>query len=198
MSITHYFDGYHDIRISAGQPILHQGDECLNYFLLKSGSVRLFTRSPSGREVTLYHVQANNICVLTTSCLLGDRRFPAEAVAETDLIVRLMPKARFDDLMETAPAFRNSVFQSFAKRMDNLIRTIEKLALEPIDVRIAKYLLSFGSDRVRTTHQLMAAEVGTAREVVTRHIKKLSARGFIESQRGAIRIIDASALEKLT
>ena len=198
MSIASYFDGYQDLQIPAGSPVLHQGDECLNYFLLKAGSVRLFTRSASGREVTLYHVQPDNICVLTTSCLLGGRRFPAEAVADTDLTVRMMPRARFEDLMETAPDFRNAVFQSLASRMDSLIQTIEKLALEPIDVRIAKYLLSFDSSLVRTTHQLMASEVGTAREVVSRHLKQLADRGMIQPERGAIRIVDPDALSELT
>lgn len=198
MSIAHYFNGYHDIRIPAGQPVLHQGDECLNYFLLTAGSVRLFTRSASGREVTLYHVRPDSICVLTTSCLLGGRRFPAEAVADTDLRVRMMPKARFDDLMETAPSFRDAVFQSLAQRMDSLIQTIEKLALEPIDVRIAKYLLSFDTALIQTTHQLVASEVGTAREVVSRHLKQLADKGMIQPERGAIRILDPDALAKLT
>ena len=198
MSIARYFDGYHEITIPAGYPVLHQGDECLNYFLLRSGSVRLFTRAASGREVTLYHVRPDNICVLTTSCLLGGRRFPAEAVAESELKVRMMPKARFDDLMETAPGFRNAVFQSLAQRMDSLIQTIEKLALQPIDVRIAQYLLSFDTTLVRTTHQLIASEVGTAREVVSRHLKQMADRNLIQPERGAIRILDPGALAKLT
>ncbi|MFC4257751.1 Crp/Fnr family transcriptional regulator [Marinobacter lacisalsi] len=198
MSIAAFFDGYHDIRIPAGHPVLHQGDECLNYFVLRSGSVRLFTRSANGREVTLYHVRPDSICVLTTSCLLGGRRFPAEAVAETELIVRMMPKSRFDKLMETAPDFRNAVFQSLAQRMDSLIQTIEKLALQPIDVRIAQYLLSFDTALVHCTHQLIAAEVGTAREVVSRHLKQLADRGLIQAERGTIRILDPDALAKLT
>ncbi|GGY62029.1 Crp/Fnr family transcriptional regulator [Marinobacter zhanjiangensis] len=198
MSIARYFDGYQDIRIPAGHPMLHQGDECLHYFVLTSGSVRLFTRSASGREVTLYHVRPDDICVLTTSCLLGGRRFPAEAVADSELTVRMMPKVRFDDLMENAPGFRNAVFQSLSQRMDSLIQTIEKLALQPIDVRIANYLLSFDSDLVRTTHQLIASEVGTAREVVSRHLKQLASRGMIQPERSAIRILDPDALAKLT
>lgn len=111
MAIARYFDGYHDIRVPAGHSILHQGDECLNYFLLRSGSVRLFTRGSNGREVTLYHVRPDSMCVLTTSCLLGQRRFPAEAVAETDLSVRMMPKARFDDLINSAPPIPRCGFQ---------------------------------------------------------------------------------------
>ena len=198
MSIARYFDGYQDISIPAGHPMLHQGDECLNYFVLTSGSVRLFTRSASGREVTLYHVRPDDICVLTTSCLLGGRRFPADAVTDTKVTVRMMPKARFDDLMETASGFRKAVFQSLAQRMDSLIQTIEKLALQPIDVRIAHYLLSFDAALVSTTHQLIAAEVGTAREVVSRHLKQLADRGLIQPERGTIRILDPDALAKLT
>ncbi len=198
MSIVHYFDGCQDIRIKAGKPMMHQGDDCLNYFLLKSGSVRLFTRSASGREVTLYHVGPESICVLTTSCMLSGRRFPAEAVAETDLVVRVMPKARFDNLMSTAAPFREVVFENLAQRMDSLVQTIEKLALEPIDARIAKFLLAQPGSSIKTTHQYIAAEVGTAREVVSRHIRSLSEQAIIESGRGMIRILDRDALAKLT
>lgn len=197
MSIAQYFDGCQEIDIKAGKPMMHQGDDCLNYFLLKSGSVRLFTRSAGGREVTLYHVGPESICVLTTSCMLSGRRFPAEAVAETDLVVREMTKARFDSLMNTAAPFREAVFENLAQRMDSLIQTIEKLALESIDVRIAKFLLAQQCSSIKTTHQYIAAEVGTAREVVSRHLRNLSKQSIIESGRGMIRILDRDALAKL-
>lgn len=82
--------------------------------------------------------------------------------------------------------------------MDSLIQTIEKLALEPIDVRIAKFLLAQGTPLVRATHQTIAAEVGTAREVVSRHLKRLADQAVLKVERGAIRILDPETLAKLT
>ena len=140
MSLEHYFSDYPVQQVPAGTQILHQGDECQNYFLLVAGSVKIFARSENGREVVLYHVAPGKICVLTTTCLLGDKRFPAEAVAESALSVRMMPKHRFDELMENSAQFRRQIFDNFSQRIGSLIETIEKLALETLEQRLTNDL----------------------------------------------------------
>lgn len=197
MALADFFDANQEMTLPAGQFVLHQGSECQHYFLLVSGSVRVFTRSASGREVVLYHITGGNICILTTTCLLANSRFPAEAEAETDLVVRMMSRRNFDQLMHTSSAFREEVFASFAGRIGHLIGTIEKLALENLETRLVKFLLAHDAEEISLTHQAVAAEVGSAREVVSRHLKRLEQRGLVALGRNRIRLLDRQALEQL-
>jgi CRP/FNR family transcriptional regulator, anaerobic regulatory protein len=197
VSLEHYFSDYPLQQIPSGTQILHQGDECQHYFMLIAGSVKIFARSVNGREVVLYHVAPGKICVLTTTCLLGNKRFPAEAVAESELSVRIMPKHRFDELMENSAEFRHQVFDNFGQRIGSLIETIEKLALETLEQRLAKYLLLQPCNPVQVTHQDIASEIGSAREVVSRHLKRFETLGFLKLDRGSIELLDRTALHHL-
>ncbi|EGG98271.1 transcriptional regulator2C Crp/Fnr family [gamma proteobacterium IMCC2047] len=145
----------------------------------------------------MYRVTPGDMCVLTTSCLFSREPFPAEAVAETDLTVRMMPKSQFDRLVNESAEFRELVFKSFGRRLANLIGTVEKLALESIEQRLAKYLLLQPVNPLAITHQDLALEIGTAREVVSRHLKRFEAEGWIQLGRGYIELLDRQALHYL-
>lgn len=181
-------------KIPAGAGIFHQGQVCENYFILMEGSARIFTRSVAGKEVVLYHVEPGDMCVLTTSCLLSSQTFPAEAVAESDMRVKVMPKKQFDELVDNCTEFREFVFKSFGSRLTNLIGTIEKLALESIEQRLAKFLLLQPDNHITTTHQQVALEIGSAREVVSRHLKRFESEGWITLGRGHIQLLDRQSL----
>lgn len=183
-----------EVNIPAGAGIFHQGQVCENYFILVEGGARIFTRSAAGKEVVLYRVEPGDMCVLTTSCLLSSQTFPAEAVAESDMRVKVMPKKQFDELVNDCPEFRGFVFKSFGSRLSNLIGTIEKLALESIEQRLAKYLLLQPDNHIVATHQQLALEIGSAREVVSRHLKRFESEGWITLGRGQIQLLDRQAL----
>lgn len=184
--------------IPAGTQIFQQGDNCSRYFVLIEGRARIFTRSVNGKEVNLYHVEAGGICVLTTACLLSNKAFPAEAVADTELRIRVLSKAKFDELMEQSEQFRSLVFEDFGQRMNGLIGTIQKLALETIEQRLAKYLLMRPDNIITATHKDIASEIGSAREVVSRHLKKFEDQSLVDLGRGQIQILDRKSLLELT
>lgn len=186
------------ISIAAGQQIFHQGDSCQQYFILTQGQARIFTRSSNGKEVILYQVSPGDICVLTTACLLGNEAFPAEALAETDLELRRLSKPEFEHLIDNHAEFRRFVFQGFGKRMNSLIATVQKLALETIEQRLAKHLLLQAHNPIETTHQAIAEQIGSAREVVSRHLKRFESEGLLGLGRGKIEILDRPRLFELT
>lgn len=197
MTLADFFDDHDTLTVPAGESILHQGDDCRHYFLVVSGSARVFTRSAGGREVVLYHINPGNVCILTTTCILGNRRFPAEAAAETGLTIRMMPRQTFEALMKSSPEFREQVFATLSGRIGDLIARIEKLTLETLETRLIKYLLEQPTDEIDRTHQAIASEVGSAREVVSRHLKRLETQGLITLGRNCIRITDRHALDRL-
>lgn len=185
------------VKIAAGQVIFHQGQACESYFVLVEGSAKVVARSAAGKEVVLYHVRPGDVCVLTTACLLGRENFPAEAIAETDMTLHMMPKRLFDELLDTSAEFRAKVFASFGERMAGLIKTIEKVALESIEQRLARFLLLQPDRHIQMTHQDLAQEIGSVREVVSRQLKRFEEQGALKLGRGSIEILDRDALYRL-
>lgn len=188
-----------DVRarhLPAGSVVFRQGDGCTALSIVDSGCIRVYARAPNGREVVLYRVQPGELCVLTTSCLLGRKPYPADAVAETDVVVRTLPEARFGALLATSEAFRAFVFENFGSRLSGLVQRIESVMLQPVEVRLIEWLLRAcdAQGRVRVTQQRLAEEIGTAREVVSRHLADLQGRSLVSVGRGCIDITDRHRL----
>lgn len=186
------------ITLQEGQRIFHQGQACEQYFILREGQARVFTRSANGKEVLLYHMNPGEICILTTACLLSNKSFPAEAIANSDLSTYVLNKAQFDAWLAESADFRQLIFSGFGQRLNGLIETISKLALEGIDQRLAKLLLRQEGMELAWTHQQIADDIGSAREVVSRHLKKMAEMQWVELGRGKLRILNRDALIKLS
>lgn len=186
----------HVLTLPAGTFAFRAGDACENYLLVLDGSVRVQKLAENGREITLYRLEGGDACVLTTSCLLAHERYPAEGVAETDVIAAAIPRPTFLHALDHSPGFRRFVFTGYGERLSDLILLVEEVAFGRIDSRLATRLLALAgeSDMVETTHQELAAELGTAREVVSRQLKDFERRGLVRLLRGRIQIIDRHTL----
>ena len=170
-----------------------------NMLFLLDGTVRVQQVSEGGREIVLYRIHAGESCVLTTACLLAYDHYAAEGIAETPVRAAALPRELFDDLVATSRDFRDFVFTAFAKRITDLFTVIEDVAFQRVDVRLAQRLLelSAGADRVAGTHQQLAVELGTAREVISRQLAEFARRRWVAPGRGEVRLIDRPALQAL-
>ncbi|MGE0079994.1 MAG: Crp/Fnr family transcriptional regulator [Thiohalomonadaceae bacterium] len=186
------------LALPAGAVAFRAGDACENYLLVLDGSVRVQKLAENGREITLYRLEGGDACVLTTSCLLARERYPAEGVAETEVVAAVVPMATFLRALDQSPGFRRFVFTAYGERLSDLILLVEEVAFGRIDGRLAARLLELagGADEVETTHQALAAELGTAREVVSRQLKDFERRGFVRLLRGRIQIVDGQSLKR--
>jgi CRP/FNR family transcriptional regulator len=189
------------VTLPAGQPVFHAGDACRAYLLVIEGRVPVRLVSEGGREITLYEVASGDSCVLTTACLLGDRAYNADAVAATEVRAAVFERAAFARAMERSATLRRFVFANLSQRLGTLIARVDDVAFGDIDRRLARALLGdaagAGTDDVRRTHEQLATEAGTAREVVSRHLKRFEAQGWVGLARGRIRIRDRAALRRL-
>lgn len=187
------------VRLPAGTRIFGPGQSPEAYLLLLEGTVRVQQVSDAGREIVLYRVSAGESCALTTACLMGYEEYQAEGIAETDVEAVAIPRATFDELIARSAAFRKFVFTAFSVRVTNLFRIIEEVAFARIDVRLAQRLLELGGEKghIDLTHQQLAAELGTAREVISRQLNEFQRRGWIATSRGAIDISRPDALRQL-
>jgi CRP/FNR family transcriptional regulator len=187
------------IELPARRTIFGPGQAPESFILLLDGTVRVHQVAESGREIVLYRVVAGESCPLTTACLMGYEDYAAEAVTETDIRAVAIPRATFDDLVATSAEFRRFVFTAFSRRVTNLFRVIEEVAFQRLDLRLAAKLLERAGEgaELTLTHQELAAELGTAREVVSRHLNELQRRGWIAAGRGRIEILNRAALQTL-
>ena len=187
------------MKLPAGSQIFGPGHAPTNYLLLTSGTVVVRQVSETGREIVLYRISAGESCALTTACLMGYEDYQAEGIAETDIDAVAIPRATFDDLIATSAAFRQFVFTAFSRRITDLFKIIDEVAFQRVDIRLAQRLLERSGDSttLQMTHQQLASELGTAREVVSRQLHEFQRRGWVVSGRGTIELSDRRALEAL-
>ena len=185
------------VTAPAGTVIFGPGKSPENMLFLLAGTVRVQQVSDTGHEIVLYRIEAGESCVLTTACLLAYDDYAATGIAGTDVRAAAVPRDVFDDLVAQSKSFRNFVFAAFSKRITDLFLMIDEVAFQRIDVRLADKLLklSHGDDRIATTHQKLAVELGTAREVVSRQLQEFQRRGWIAQARGAVMIADRAGLQ---
>lgn len=164
-----------------------------------SGTVRVQQLSAAGREIVLYRVHSGESCVLTTACLLAFENYSAEGIAETDLEAILIPRDDFDELMSMSREFRAYVFEAYSRRITDLFMVIEEIAFKRMDIRLAQRLIELkGADAaLHLTHQQLAIELGTAREVISRQLKEFERRGWVTLNRGVIVLRDLPAIRIL-
>ncbi|MBN8196790.1 Crp/Fnr family transcriptional regulator [Thalassospira povalilytica] len=167
--------------------------------LLLSGTVRVQKTSETGREIVLYRVHAGESCVLTTACLMAYEDYSAEGIAETGLQAVAIPRDVFDRMVADSPEFRQFVFMAYSRRMTDLFAVVEEIAFRRLDIRLAQKLIELSSEQqiIQTTHQKLAGELGTAREVISRQLAEFQRRGWIEQARGVIHILDRDQIKAL-
>lgn len=187
------------IRVPAGTQIFAPGQSSDNLLLLLEGTVRVQQKSETGREVFLYRVHAGESCVLTTACMLAHQEYSADGIAETDVSAVAIPRTTFDDLVAQSKTFRDFVFAAYSKRITDLFTLIDDIVFQRVDVRLASRLLELANqdDVVFATHAVLATELGTAREVISRILSEFQRRGWIEQSRGEVRLTGRSGLARL-
>jgi CRP/FNR family transcriptional regulator len=169
------------------------GHACQALPLVLSGAIRVFKRAENGREISLYRVQPGELCIVTVSCLLGGDAYPATGVAETAVTAISLPQPLFLRLTETHPPFRRAVFHLFAERLSGLMQLVEEIAFRKLDQRLAALLLARGPV-IQVSHQQLADELGSVREIVSRLLKQFEERGWIRLARERVELIDSAAL----
>ena len=187
------------VTVPEGTVIFGPGKSPDNLLLLLEGRVRVQQLSEAGREIVLYRVEAGQSCVLTTACLLAYEDYSAEGIAETDVRAAAIPRKVFDDLISRSVAFRNFIFTAYSRRITDLFLVIEEIAFQRLDIRLAEKLIELarGAGQIKATHQQLAAELGTAREVISRQLGEFQRRAWIRQARGVIDLLDVAAVEKL-
>lgn len=185
------------VQLPAGARAFRSGDLCGSYLWVTAGSVRIQLTAENGRDFVLYRVGSGESCVMTTSCLFEDQPYAAEGICETEVTAVAIPVAAFRTLLGASAIFRDVVLADYARRVGDLLMMLDQSASQSVTCRLARLLLARATrERVSATHQDLAAELGTAREVVSRHLKDLERRGVVALGRGWIEIRNQTDLRR--
>jgi CRP/FNR family transcriptional regulator len=185
----------HAVRVPAGTPLFREHDTCQGFPMVLQGEVRVSRSAANGRELELYRVQPGEMCLVSSAGLFAGQPLTAHGVTTTDTTLTLLSAPDFQIAMAD-PTFRNFVLGLFALRMTDLTTLIEAVAFQRLDSRLAATLLGHGQ-QVRATHQALADELGTVREIVTRLLHRFERDGWVELSRECITICDSSALRNI-
>jgi len=185
------------LRLGKGSVLFDEGAACSGFPLVMAGEVRVVKASAGGRALYLYSVLAGQSCVITQACLLGKHLYNARGVAHTDLSLCLMPQSLFDSLLATHEPFRRFVFALFAERFTDLMALIEAVAFKRLDQRLAQLLVDRGPV-LNVTHQALADDLGSVREIVTRLLHHFADEGWVELSRERIGVLQPLPLARLS
>lgn len=187
------------LSLPAGSTVFRQGDSCDNYLLVLRGSLKVFSRAENGREIILYRVKDGESCTLTTACLFAQNLYPAEGLTETEVTALAVPRTIFNQGLAESEQFRKIIFDQYGKRLSDLISLVEALSFGHIEIRLARLLLQLGTDSssIETTHQALASELGSAREVISRQLKEFERNDLVSLQRGSLSLTDTEGLQAI-
>ncbi len=187
------------VEIPEGEAVFLAGSPCSSYLLVLDGSVRVQLIGEGGREALLYRVLPGQSCVLTTCCMLSCESYPAEGFTDAPVSALVITKQEFDLALNEAPTFRRFVFTNLGGRIAEIITRMEAISFKPVERRLATWLLARGMGRgpLEVTHQQIAVELGTVREVVSRHLKRFESNGLVRLGRSTVEVADPVGLQRL-
>lgn len=183
------------MQVPEGTTLFREHEACQGFPLVLDGEVRVSRSASNGRELELYRVLPGEMCLVSSACLFAGQVFTARGITTRPTRLSMLPPALFRAALASEP-FRDFVMGLFAARMADLTALIEAVAFQKLDSRLAATLLGHGS-QLRATHQALADELGTVREIVTRLLHRFERSGWVELSRECITIRDSVALRQL-
>lgn len=182
--------------------VIHKGGMgCTGLLVVKTGQLRAFILSEDGREISLYRLLDRDICLFSASCIIRSIRFDVSIEAEKDSSLWIIPAEIYHQMMEESAKLANFTNELMAGRFSEVMWLMEQILWHSMDRRLAGYLLEQssmeGSDTLTVTHEQIARDLGTAREVVTRMLRYFKNEGYVQLSRGSVEITDADRLSAI-
>lgn len=190
-----------EMRLAQGAWVFREHEGCGRIGFVLDGSIKVFKEHSSGRSITLYRLGPGDSCILSMSCALSNPIHQASAIVEEDCTILTVTTDDFRKLMDRSAEARDYVFGLFASRLTDVLLLLEEVVFRRMDERLASILLEHamrkGSDEIHATHEQLAEEAGTAREVVTRVLREFVAQDLVKLGRGQVTILDRRALARI-
>ncbi len=193
--------GVKKVSVPSGVMVSQQGDACENLIIVLEGQVKVYRPAANGRSITLYYVDKNDSCILTASCVLNHEAFPAFAETTSEVSALLVPLSEVKIWLETEPLWQKYIFSLLSERMMKLIELVDSIAFDTLESRLVDWLIAradkYSSQTINITHQEIAEELASSREVISRLLKKLESDGLVLLHRGEVKILENDKLRTI-
>lgn len=181
------------VHVKAGEVIMDTGQYIKFIPILLEGTIKIIRSDNEGGEILLYYVGSNETCAMSLTCCLAHQKSRIRAVAEEDTTMITLPVAKMEEWMVQYPSWKNFVMQTYSARFDELLKTIDGIAFHKVDERLEKYLKDkaalTNSLVINVSHQQIAEELNSSREVISRLLKQLEHNGGIVLGRNKIELV---------
>lgn len=188
-------------QFPAGSMVHSCGGECLGLFLVQKGRVRAYLLSEEGREVTLFQMGEGDVCTLSAACVMDPIAFDTQMTALEDCQLLVVNSGVVRRIMEENIYARCFIYEMTTRRFTDVMQSMQQLLFLGVDQRLAVFLLRASEEadgpEIKITHEQIAQQISSAREVVARMLKRFSTQGLVEVRRGSVRLLDKAGLEAL-
>lgn len=190
------------IRRYENGSFIHSSDrDCLGMLFILSGEIRTYILSDEGREITLFRLYPNDLCVLSASCVISQISFDTQMTARQDTEVLIIPPNITALLKEQNISVRCFLYEQATERFSEVMWAMQQILFKGLDQRLTAFLVEecerTNSNTVRMTHEQIARNISSAREAVARMLKQFTQDGLVELKRGEIIIKDTDGLKRL-
>lgn len=176
-------------------------DACLGMVYVCKGSIRVYTTSEEGREVTLFHISEGECCIMSASCVITGISLDVQLLAEEETEIMAVHSGTVQKLMDSNIYVKCFAYELAVKRFSSVVWVMQEILFARFDVRMARFLLSVyektGKLNIQMTQEAIAIEVNSAREVVARMLKQFASDNLIELKRGTIVLKNIDGLKKI-
>ena len=183
-------------KVATGSVLFTENQPCTGLPILEDGLVKVYKAFPNGRELLLYHIEPGQACITSIACLFGRSVYNARAVAQSAVSFKLVPPDVFHSALGDAD-FRQFVMHQFVQRLSDLMALVDAVFMHRLDQRLAARLLAHGPD-CALTHQQLADELGSVREIVTRVLRHFAEEGWVSVERGHVHVLVPEALRRFS
>lgn len=184
----------HYSQLKEGEVLMSPGGYIRSVPIILSGTIKILRMDDDGREILMYYLGSGESCAMSLTCCLNAKRSEVSAIAEEKTEIILLPVQNVEEWITKYPTWRSFVFQTYQRRFDDLLATIDGVAFQKMDERLWNYLQRKAqlttSKVVGTTHEEIALELGTSREVVSRLLKQLEKIGRVRLSRNRVELAD--------
>ncbi|MGI6050489.1 MAG: Crp/Fnr family transcriptional regulator [Acetivibrionales bacterium] len=186
-----FFNMLYHKKLGPDMVLLDEDKSCSGVVLVLSGTIRIYKLSEDGKEITLFRIGRGETCVLTIACIMGtgDIPFPVAAATEQASEIVLIPVETFKKCFYEIPAIQKFFFTSMSAKFYSLLGLVENITFKRTSDRLTDFLITKtagGAYPLYATHENIASEIGTAREVVSRLLKEMEGKGQVSLSRGKI------------
>ncbi len=169
-------------------------NSCDGLVIVDYGKLRVFMTSQGGKEITLYHLLPNDVCVLSYRCQIGTMPFNLEVTAVEKSRVFNIPATTLNQLVDKYNSIKEFLLNETTGRLADVMSVVEKVAFSSLDTRLIELLIEQNSSVIYKTHAEFASDLGTSREIISRLLKNFENDGLLQLSRGKIKLLDIPKL----